>query len=251
VPLQQQPENSKLVLHATLVTPDGRSFNASETVRVNPPGLAGNADQPFVMDAKAPARKEAAKNERPNAIRPAAGEKLMAPSPEPGRSSLLRPDTFDGGRAGSGAFAPSTRRGNGDSPALSAPVGISYEREGDPLFDLIPPDRGDRKARADAPRKAGTASANVIDSPGISNSNPLERAGQSRTGAPQKKASVPFDRDLRPSVAVQEMDEFGLPKNWQGGAISQPAPADHAFDSPADTSERKAPSHAELPDWAR
>ncbi|MEX2288657.1 MAG: hypothetical protein WD648_16295 [Planctomycetaceae bacterium] len=273
VPLQQKPENSKLVLHATLVTPDGRRFNASETIRVNPSGLGSDSERPVVADSKTPARKVTSDGEGPNFIRPTGGEKLMAPPLETGRGSSSGRETVDGDRAGSETFGPSIRSGDGNSAAHRDPLRISYERESDPLFDLTPVDRGDRKARADAPQGTEKASSlqpkrdrNVqpatgagngkgalfLDDVGTSNSSRHERAGQSRTSEPRKKAVVPFDSDLRPSVAPEELDEFGLPKNWQGGRNSASAPADRAFDlSPGDTSNHKARTDSTLPEWAR
>ncbi len=271
VPLQQQPENSQLVLHATLVAPDGRRFDASETVRVNPPGMGSDSERPVVTDSKNPARKDAPHDEGPNIIRPTGGEKLMAPPLEMGRRSPSGRESVDGDRAGSEMFGPSTKGGDGDNAARRDPLRISYERKSDPLFDLTPVDRGDRKARVDAPQGADKASSLQpkhdryiqpatgngkaslsIDAPGNSKANRHERAGQSRISEPQKKAVAPFDSDLRPSVAPEELDEFGLPKNWQGGRNSTSAPADRAFDlSPVDKSDRKVRTDSALPDWAR
>lgn len=46
VPWQQSPKNETLLLHARLTTPDGRQFDASETIRITPPPTIGNAGRP-------------------------------------------------------------------------------------------------------------------------------------------------------------------------------------------------------------
>jgi hypothetical protein len=264
LPWQQAPENSQLVLRATLTAPDGRRFDASETIRValaEPPG--DKATGIVKSSAGASPRQDAGKASptlSAPAIQPTAGRASTA-----GRATVKAPQQL-----------PAWSNDPNEPPPEGEIQQLNYTRpnhpapnRSNPVLDLSPGNSGDRKGAAPGLFDRPPSGSETFPAPTTANafkpeSLPTRSSGTSSAGIPDwasedadlldpRSTGSPKPRTDRPKAGTPAAPSETF--RFEPGANLQELPG--ATDEvvlelePDDRGDRKARANSSLPSWTQ
>ncbi len=237
LPWQEQPRAEKILLHGRLTSIDGRQYDATHTVSIDPPRDALVEGRPTEVSARPPITQLSAFDESLSAVRPADAESSSTAwedEPTPAAQSAMAPETIppnESGIAQPFGHSAAVRRRLSEARAMTGAEFADQLSVSSPLtvgpaapprqIPVAPPFAADMRGLEDT-----SAATNV--------SSPAGSAGvEPRPFPAEPEAGSDFDREIPPSIVEVPQDA----ENWWGADDWPSEPSPPAATPPVRTSD--------------